>query len=84
MYKDFIGKKVTVIITTYGDNLLEYNGYLMNEDDDNLILSNVDMGLVMYKVQRSVFGSGISEYKQSVPKATVNKKYIVTCILNEE
>ena len=35
MYKSLIGEKVTVIISSRGDHLLEYIGTLSSESDDS-------------------------------------------------
>ena len=34
MYKDLIGEVVTVVVSSRGDNLLEYIGTLSSEDGD--------------------------------------------------
>ena len=36
MYKDFIGEKVTVIVSSRGEHLLEYKGILKSENENEL------------------------------------------------
>ena len=79
MYKSLIGEKVSVIISSRSDTLLEYVGTLLSESDDSIELSNVDISYLMLNLQKGLFGSGISKYKENISKVVINKKYIISC-----
>lgn len=79
MYKSLIGEKVTVIISSRGDNLLEYVGTLSYENDNAIELTNVDISYLMLNFQRGMFGGNINRYKENIEKVIINKKYIISC-----
>ena len=80
MYSDLIGEKVTVIVSSRGDNLLEYIGTLTSEDDDTITLVNTDLGYLMLNFQKGIFGGNISKYKENIEKVIINKRYIISSI----
>ncbi len=79
MFKDFINQRVTLIISSRGDNLLEYVGTLIAEDENSVLLSNVDINYAMLNYQKSIFGGNIFQYKENLSKVVINKKYIISC-----
>lgn len=79
MYSSLIGEVVTVIVSSRGDNVLEYIGTLKNEDEQSIVLTNVDISYLMLNIQKGIFGGNISKYKDNLEKVIINKRYIVSC-----
>lgn len=79
MYSSLIGEVVTVIVSSRGDNVLEYIGTLKNEDEQSIVLTNVDISYLMLNFQKGFFGGNISKYKDNLEKVIINKRYIVSC-----
>ncbi|MBR3198829.1 MAG: hypothetical protein IKG27_02300 [Bacilli bacterium] len=79
MYKDFIGEKVIIVVSSRGDNLLEYIGTLSSENGDLIELINVDISYLMLNFQKGIFGDNITRYKQGLNKVIINKRYIISC-----
>ena len=79
MYKSLIGEKVTVIISSRGDHLLEYIGTLSSESDDSLELTNVNIQYLMLNFQKGMFGGNMNVYKTNVDKVVINKRYVISC-----
>ena len=81
MYKDLVGKKVLVIVSTKSDRVMEYEGYVCLDDNECLKLRDVSINLQLSNMQASIFGnrSG-SFYDNSMPSVIINKKYIVSVI----
>ncbi len=79
MYKELIGKRVNVIISSRADNLLEYTGTLVSENNEIIELSNVNIPYLILNIQKGIFGDNINRYKENVNKVIVNKKYIISC-----
>lgn len=79
MYKSLVGEKVTVIISSRGDHLLEYIGTLSSESDDTLELTNVNIQYLMLNFQKGMFGGNMNVYKTNVDKVIINKRYIISC-----
>ena len=79
MYKELIGEKIAVVISSRGDNLLEYIGTLTNETDETIELSNVDISYLMLNFQKGIFGGNINKYKENLEKVIINKRYIISC-----
>ena len=52
MYKSLIGEKITIVVSSRGDNLLEYIGTLSSETDDTVELKNVNISLLMLNFQK--------------------------------
>ena len=80
MYKEMIGRKVTVLVATKGDIVLEYNGTLLGETDTEIELSDASIATMLLNLQRNVFGSNMTKYKEDIDKVIINKKYIISCI----
>ena len=78
MFKSFIGERVTVIISSRGDNLLEYYGVLKEENEDSIELTSVDISYLMLNFQKGIFGNNINKYKVNLPNVILNKKYIIS------
>lgn len=79
MYKSLVGEKVTIVVSSRGDNLLEYIGTLSSESDDVLELHNVDISYLMLNFQKGIFGGNINKYKENLEKVIINKRYIISC-----
>lgn len=82
MYKSFVGEKVTIVVSSRGDNLLEYVGTLSNENEDTIELTNVDISYLMLSIQREVFGglaNNMRKYQENLEKVIINKRYIISC-----
>ncbi len=79
MYNELIGKRVNVIISSRADNLLEYTGTLVSENNEIIELSNVNISYLILNIQKGIFGDNINKYKENVNKVIVNKKYIISC-----
>lgn len=80
MYKDLINERVTVLVATRGDIVLEYEGTLTEENDTEIVLSDATIATMLMNVQRSVFGSNMNKYREDIDKVIINKKYIISCI----
>ena len=79
MYKEMINSKVTVIVSSRGENVLEYVGTLTNENEDNIMLTNADVSYMMLNISKGIFGNSMSIYKQGLDKVIINKRYIISC-----
>lgn len=79
MYSDLIGEKVTVVVSSKGDTMLEYIGTLVSETEDTLELKDVDISYLMLNFQKGIFGSNINKYKDNLEKVIINKRYIISC-----
>ena len=80
MYKDLINEEVTILVATKGDTVLEYNGTLVLETDNEIELKDATISTMLMNVQRSVFGSNMTKYREDIDKVVVNKKFIISCI----
>ncbi len=80
MYKDLINEEVTILVATKGDIVLEYNGTLELETDNEIELKDATISTMLMNVQRSVFGSNMTKYREDIDKVVVNKKFIISCI----
>lgn len=79
MYKDLIGENVTIVVSSRAENLLEYIGTLVKEDENSLTLVDVDISYLMLNFQKGIFGGNINRYKESLDKVILNKRYIISC-----
>lgn len=82
MYKSLVGEKVTVVVSSRGDNLLEYVGTLSSENEDVIELTNVDISYLMLSIQREVFGglaNNMRKYQENLEKVIINKRYVISC-----
>lgn len=79
MFKELIGEKVTIVVSSKGDTILEYVGTLTNAGEEFIELSNVDISYLMLNFQKGIFGNNINKYKENLDKVIINKKYIISC-----
>ena len=79
MFKNLIGEKVSVIISSRSDNLLEYDGVLVNETDDILELKDTSISYLMLNFHKGIFGGNMSIYKENLDKVYIAKKYVISC-----
>ena len=79
MYREMINSKVTVMVSSRGENVLEYVGILTKEDDESIVLTNVDISYLILNIQKGLFGNTLNVYKQGVEKVIINKRYIISC-----
>ena len=79
MYKELIGERVTIVVSSRGDNLLEYVGTLVSESNDTLELENVDIAYLMLNFQKGIFGGNINKYQENLSKVIINKRYVISC-----
>ena len=79
MYKSLLGERITVVISSRGDNLLEYIGTLISENEETIELANVDISYLMLNFQKGIFGNNINKYKENLEKVIINKRYIISC-----
>ena len=69
MYKSLVGEKVTVVVSSRGDNLLEYVGTLSSENEDAIELTNVSfLGI-----------NNMRKYQENLEKVIINKRYVISC-----
>ena len=79
MYSEFKGEKVSVVVSSRGENLLEYVGTLVQETEYSIVMTNVDISYLMLSYQKGFFGGNINKYKENLSKVIINKKYIISC-----
>ena len=79
MYKSLIGEQVTIVVSSRGDNLLEYVGTLHSENENSLELKNVDISYLMLNFQKGILGDTINKYKENLDSVIINKRYIISC-----
>lgn len=77
MYKDYLNKKVNVLVASRGDVFLEYFGEVVAETEKTLKLVNVTILYAAPQIQRSMLGTGFAEFKKNLNEATINKEYII-------
>ena len=82
MYKDLIGKEVTLIVSSRAEIVYEYRGVLVSESPEYLKLENVSINAVLSNMQRNVFGSNMSSFSEYLSESIINKEYIVSCNKN--
>lgn len=81
MYKDLIGKKVLVIVSTRADRVMDYEGFVCSEDDKCLKLRDLSINIQLSNMQTSIFGHQTgSFYESTLSSAIINKDYIVSVI----
>lgn len=80
MYKDIINNEVTVLVATKGDTVLEYNGILVSENDTEIELKDATICTMLLNLQRNMFGTNMTKYKEDIDRVIINKKYIISCI----
>ena len=80
MYKDLINEKVTVLVATRGDVVLEYEGTLTEENDTEIVLNDASIATMLMSIQVSMFGKNMNKYREDIDKIIINKKYIISCL----
>ena len=80
MYKDLINERVTVLVATKGDVVLEYEGTLTEENDTEIVLNDASIATMLMSVQVSMFGKNMTKYREDIDKIVINKKYIISCL----
>ena len=80
MYKDLINERVTVLVATRGDVVLEYEGILTEENDTEIVLNDASIATMLMSVQVSMFGKNMTKYREDIDKIVINKKYIISCL----
>lgn len=81
MYKNLIGERISVIVSTRGEHMLEYVGTLVSEEGDTIELVNVDVTyfmLAVFDIHKQMFGDNINRGRR-LNKVILNKKYIISC-----
>lgn len=79
MFNKFKGEKVTIVVSSRGDNILEYVGTLEEENEDSILMKNVNVSYLMLNFQKGLFGGNINTYKNNISEIIINKKYIISC-----
>lgn len=82
MFQSLIGQRVSVVVASRGDNLLEYIGNLVAESDDAIVLTNVDVTFLLSNLQKGLIGGFNTTkltFKTGIDKIIINKKYIISC-----
>ena len=79
MYKEYEGKEVTVLVSSRGDGILQYDG-TMTKGDHVVELTNVTISQLIAQLNRNVFGQGSALYTfdRSIPKLTINEDYVIS------
>lgn len=80
MYKDLINERVTILVATRGDVVLEYEGTLTEENDTEIVLNDASIATMLMSVQVSMFGKNMTKYREDIDKIIINKKYIISCL----
>ena len=79
MFKDLLGEKATLIVSTRSDYILEYTGTITNENEYSVTLSNVSISIMMLNFQKGIFGNNMNVYRENLDEVVLNKKYIISC-----
>ena len=79
MFKSMIGERVTVVVASRGDNLLEYVGFLSSESEDAIELTDVDVAYLAVSIQRAFGAANMGKYKDNLNKVIINKRYVISC-----
>lgn len=73
------GDRVTVIVASKGDNILEYVGTFSMEQSDTIELTDVDISYLLMNIQRGIFGGNASKYAEGIDRVVINKNFIISC-----
>ena len=79
MFSSFRGEKVTVIVASRGDQILEYVGVLDKETDETIELVYANISYLMLSFQKGVFGKDMNKYKEGLERVIINKRHIISC-----
>lgn len=79
MYKEYEGKAVTILVSSRGSGILQYDG-TMAKGDHAVVLTDVTISQLTAQLGRNVFGQGSALYTfdQNIPKLTINEDYIIS------
>ena len=80
MYKDLINDRVTVLVATRGDVVLEYEGTLTEENDTEIVLNDASIATMLMSVQVYKKKKNMTKYREDIDKIIINKKYIISCL----
>ena len=79
MFSSLLGERVTVVVASRGDQILEYVGVLEKEVDEAITLSDVDISYLMLSFQKGIFGKDMNKYKEGLERVIINKRHIISC-----
>ncbi len=79
MFKDLIGKQVSVLVATKGDTILEYTGTLVSEESTHIVLENAEIYQMALAAAKSMFGAGMTVIKSNISSININKHFIISC-----
>ncbi len=81
MYKDFMGEKVTVIVSSRGEHLLEYKGILKSENENEILLDEMTCSYLLNNFSKGLMfaGSDSNRFVSDTTMAIINKNYIISC-----
>lgn len=79
MFKSLMGEKVTVVVASRGDQILEYVGILDNESPESVELVDASISYLMLNFQKGFFGGNINKYKEDLERVIINKRHIISC-----
>ena len=79
MFSSLLGERVTVVVASRGDQILEYVGVLEKEENEAITLSDVDISYLMLSFQKGIFGRDMNKYKEGLEKVIINKRHIISC-----
>ncbi|MBP5445679.1 MAG: hypothetical protein J6Y28_05870 [Acholeplasmatales bacterium] len=81
MFNSLIGERVTVVVSSKAEILLEYTGNLSSESEDAIELTDV---YISYLIADFSPFSGVPVnktfiYKKELEKVIISKKYTISC-----
>lgn len=79
MYKNLIGEFVTVIVSSRGEQILEYKGTVKDYNGTELVLSDASINYLTAALQKNLFGSNIINLQEDREEIIINTKYIISC-----
>lgn len=82
MYNNLIGEKITIIVSTRGEHLLEYTGTLLSENEEALELANVEIKYFMiaeFAIHKQMFGDAYNKGRNNIERLVLNKRHIISC-----
>jgi len=79
MFSSLIGEKINIVVSSRADNLLEYTGTLVSENEESIELKDANISYLMLNFQKGIFGNNMNKYKENLEKVIVNKNYIISC-----
>lgn len=79
MFSSLIGEKINIVVSSRADNLLEYTGTLVLENEEYIELKDANISYLMLNFQKGIFGNNMNKYKENLEKVIINKNYIISC-----